>query len=161
MPFTERYKNLKKMFAKKIPGFKLVPEEIVNNEKEIFKYTDDFISKGYEGSVVRNGDFKYDIRGNRICDVLKVKKWFDSEFKIVGADKSARDEVIWILEYFDDKGKKGTFKAVQKDISREERQKLYKERKKYIGHFLATVKYQEIINGKPRFGIVMKTRKDL
>jgi len=163
MPFSKRYENLKKMFAKtkgKLIRFKLVPQEIVHNEKEINERTDHYISKGYEGSVVRNGNFTYDIRGNRICDVLKVKRWHEEEFKIIGADQSKYGEVIWILEYVDNKGKKDKFKAVFADISREERQQYYKDRKKYLNK-LATVKYQEKINNKPRFGVVIKIREDL
>jgi ATP-dependent DNA ligase len=160
LSFEQRYNNLKNIFSKfnnKSSKFKLVPIDIVYNNKDIDTITNLYIKNRYEGSVIRNTHFKYDIKGNRLCDALKLKRFFEEEYKIVDATQGKYNQVIWILEYFDNKNNKNTFKAVHTDISRQKSQEYYKNRHKYIG-LLATVKYQEKINGKPRFGIVIKIR---
>ena len=164
LTYKQRRQNLEKWFSlePKAKHIHLVPQTIVYNHEQIDEVTRKCISEGYEGSVVRNLEFKYDIKGPRICDALKVKTQFDEEFKIVGAEKSKDGEVVWILEYYHD-GKKGTFKAVHagtldKPVSREYRQQLYKNKDKYIG-LLATVRYQDKTKtNKPKFGRVIKIK---
>jgi len=164
LPFETRYNNLIKMFkTAKTKQIVLVPQQQVNSHADITKLSKFYMSKGYEGSVVRNRGFKYNIKGPRICDALKIKESHDEEFKIVDADKSVHDEVIWILEFYDGKGKKGTFRAPHtgtkdKPITRQERQEFYTNRKKYFGK-LGTVRFQEkTVYGKPRHGRVIKIR---
>lgn len=164
LPFETRYNNLIEMFKNvSTTSIVLVPQEQVNNHDEIKKITNRYLKNGYEGSVVRNRDFKYNIKGDRLCDALKIKESHDEEFKIVDADKSVHDEVIWILEMYDNNGNKTTFRAPHtgtkdKPITRGERQQLYKDRKKYFGK-MATVVYQEkTVYGKPRHGRVIKIR---
>lgn len=164
LTYKQRRQNLEKWFSSAQAKYiHLVPQKIVNSHEEIDKMTRQFISEGYEGAVVRNLTFTYDIKGPRICDALKVKTQFDEEFKIVGAEKTKYNEIIWVLEYYHN-GKKGTFKAVHagtldKPVTREYRQQLYKDRNKYMG-WLATVRYQDkTTTGKPKFGRVIKIKQ--
>lgn len=165
LTYKQRRQNLEKWFSlsPQAKNIHLVPQKIVKSHDEIDKMTRQYISDGYEGAVVRNLEFAYDIKGPRICDALKVKTQFDEEFKIVGAEKTKYNEVIWVLEYYH-KDKKGTFKAVHagtldKPVTREYRQKLYKDHKKYLG-WLATVRYQDkTVTGKPKFGRVIKIKQ--
>lgn len=168
LTYNQRRNYLEKWFSLK-PKPKyiyLTPQKIVNNHTEIDEITKQYIKDGYEGSVIRNLNFKYDIKGPRICDALKFKTSFDEEFKIVGAEKDKYGQVIWILEYYDPTGNKGTFKAthagtLDKPVTREHRQQLYKNYKNYIG-WLATVRYQDKTNtGKPKFGRVIKLKEKI
>jgi len=161
LTFEERYKNLSKMFAKATSKtMMLIPQQVVKNDKQVQKIYNMYLRKGYEGAVIRNKHFKYNIKGDRICNALKIKESHEEEFKIIDADKSIYGEVIWILQL---SNKKGTFRAPHtgtqnNPITREERQQLYKDRKKYFGK-MATVAYQEeTIHGKPRHGRVIKIR---
>jgi len=95
---------------------------------------------------------------------LKVIGSFDEEYKIVGATKDKYDQVVWILEYTNPQGKKATFKATHtgtpdNPVTREYRQLLYRDRRKYIGQ-LATVRYRvKTKTGKPKFPRVIKLRE--
>jgi ATP-dependent DNA ligase len=166
LTFAQRRKNLEQWFKNepKPKSIFLVPQQIVNNHQQIDQQTKKYIEEGYEGAVVRNLNFTYDIKGPRICDALKVKTSFDEEYKIIGAEKDKYGQVIWILEYYDPQGKPGTFKSthagtLDKPVTREQRQQLYKDHKKYLG-WLATVRYQDKTNtGKPKFGRVIKIKQ--
>jgi DNA ligase-1 len=125
---------------------------LVQDEKESEKIFNRFISEKYEGAILRNIDGPYlankDKTGAfmRSKDLVKMKKKFTDEFEIVGftegrgKDKSA---IIWIC-----KTKKGVeFNVAPKDMTYEERYKLYSECKKdfssYIGKPL-TVEYEDL-----------------
>jgi len=168
LTFKQRRKNLEKWFSvtPKPKGIYLVPQKIVTSHAQIDEQTKKYITEGYEGSVVRNLNFTYNITGPRICDALKVKTSFDEEFKIIGADKDKYGQVVWILEYFDSKGTRGTFKSthagtLDKPVTREYRQQLYKDHNKYLG-WLATVRYQDKTKtGIPKFGRVIKIKEKM
>jgi len=165
LTYKERRKNLEGYFRRK-PKAKyihLVPETTVYDAEDISVETKKFMDAGYEGAVVRNLDFKYDIKGPRISDAQKITGTFDEEYKIVGAEKDKYGQVVWILEYIDPKGKRGTFKSAHvgtlgNPVTREYRQQLYLDRDKYIGT-LATVRYRiKTKTGKPKFPGVVKIR---
>jgi DNA ligase-1 len=63
----------------------LVPleTEMATCEKDVYDYHDRWVSKGYEGVIVRNvnATYKFD---HRSADLQKYKEFFDSEFKIIG-----------------------------------------------------------------------------
>jgi len=166
LTYKQRRDNLEKWFviSPKPQHIHIVPELVVYNHKQIEQETKKFRDNGYEGAVVRNLDFKYDIKGPRICDALKVTESFDEEYKIVDAIKDKYNQVVWVLEYINPQGKKSTFKAMHAGtldtpVTREYRQQLYKDRKKYIGK-LATVRYRvKTKTGKPKFPRVIKLRE--
>lgn len=164
LTYAERRRNLGEWFEIPTQHIYLVPEVIVYNHNQIDEETKRFMDNGYEGAVVRNLDFKYNIKGPRICDALKVIGSFDEEYKIVGATKDKYDQVVWILEYTNPQGKKATFKATHagtpdNPVTREYRQLLYRDRRKYIGQ-LATVRYRvKTKTGKPKFPRVIKLRE--
>jgi len=94
LTFKQRRKNLEKWFSvtPKPKGIYLVPQKIVTSHAQIDEQTKKYITEGYEGSVVRNLNFTYNITGPRICDALKVKTSFDEEFKILEQIKTSMDK---------------------------------------------------------------------
>jgi DNA ligase-1 len=74
-----------------------VPSFIVNKLDDITKYHEEFVSDGFEGTMVRDmkGPYEY---GKRSKYLQKYKDTFDDEFKIIGYDQGVGDEkgaVIW------------------------------------------------------------------
>ena len=87
----------------------------------------------------------------------KLKKFIDEEFEII--DYTTPDQgkevgcVIWIC-----RTKEGKQFSVRPSGNYQERKKLYREAKKYIGKML-TVRYQELTNGHvPRFPVGVTIR---
>lgn len=107
----------------------------VNNLKEIEDLTDKFIKEGYEGAVARrdSAGYRYSYNHYKSDDIVKIKRTHDEEFKIVGfkEGKKGKDKgaLIWIAE-IDEKNAKiksdREFSAVPKDMTLEERKKLFK-----------------------------------
>lgn len=80
--FSKRYEALKNDF-KLFPGnlFKLVPTYEIKSKEEMLKYHEQFISEGYEGSIIRMDLGGYE--NKRSKQLLKYKDWQDAEWKII------------------------------------------------------------------------------
>jgi DNA ligase-1 len=76
--FKNRYDSIKLPYH---PLVKLVETIEVNSHEEIQPLFDDYITRGFEGAMIRNdGPYKE----GRSFDLLKLKEHFDDEFEIVG-----------------------------------------------------------------------------
>lgn len=146
--FKERYTILKDYFAKnKFKYIKLLETHTVNDKEQLIKYQKKFIKEGYEGIVIRNSDGLYKQK-NRSPDVQKFKNFQDMEFKIVGftegENSTEKGCIIWICQTKDGKEfnvrPKGSF---------EERRKLFKNGKKYIGEMLTVSFFDHTDDGIP------------
>lgn len=69
-------------FYKDHPILKVVETRLVNNHEEVLVAYEDFISRGYEGLIVRNIEGEYE--GKRSYNLQKLKGFQDREFKIIG-----------------------------------------------------------------------------
>ena len=140
---------------------KPVPTIKANSEGEAVELFNKFISDKYEGAILRNIDGAYLADPNktgsfmRSNDLVKMKKKFTDEFETVdftdgkrGKDKGA---VIWICQTSD--GVK--FHVTPKDITYEERYKIYDKCKKDFDNLyknrMLTVEYEDLSkNGVPQ-----------
>lgn len=148
LTFNERYIMLKEYFSKnKFKHIQLLQTHTSNGKEELIKYQQKFIKDGYEGLIIRNFDGLYKIK-NRSADLQKFKDFQDAEFKIIGfteGDNSTEKGcIIWICETKD--GKKFN---VRPKGSFEERRKLYKDGKKYIGEMLTVMYFDHTDDGIP------------
>lgn len=158
-PFSLRLKALKYRFEKGgFPeSFKLVPTYHVKNQEDIEKYHEQFLSEGYEGSILRLDLGNYE--NKRSKQLLKKKDFVDEEFKIVGAEEGegGRAGTIGFFIMKHDKEDK-TFKSNVKgdfDYLKE----VWKDHKKYIGT-MATVKYfNRTPDDIPRFPYIIKLNR--
>lgn len=66
----------------KLKYLKVVETKEAADEDELMDYFESFLQNGYEGSMVRNKEGLY--VGKRSKDLLKIKKFDDAEFNIVG-----------------------------------------------------------------------------
>ena len=117
------------------------------------KYSE-FTDQNYEGIMIRNAEGPYKLK-YRSNDLIKLKPFQDNEYKIVDfKEGTGRDSgcVIWICD--NGKGKKF---SVRPKGTLEERKELFQNGKKYIGKKL-TVRYQELLDECPRFGVGIDIR---
>lgn len=147
--FETRIKNLEQLL-KNTKKVKLVETIIALDDKFLQNYNKDIVKLGYEGTMIRNPTSLYS--HFRTKDLLKYKVFDDSEFQVVNYEKESdtkgdgAEPVVWLVQTTDGK----TFKVPSKG-TREERTKLYKNGKNYLGKML-TVQYFGLTNdGIPRF----------
>jgi DNA ligase-1 len=148
--FDERNNYIKSVFSKYKPkSLVMVPTFTVTDIKEMEHYYKQFLKEGYEGIMIRNIKSVYKMGPTRSNDLQKYKPIKTDEYLITdftegsGTEKGA---VIWIC-----RTKEGNVFNVRPEGTREERQELYKNGKKYIGKLL-TVEFQELTDdGIPRF----------
>ena len=160
-PFHERFSYDKVQSIVKAAGIDgcLVPVEtpIVLSEENLMMFEDRYIKRGYEGSMARNKDSKY-LFGYRSKDLLKVKRFLDNEYKIVGFTHGVSIEsecLIFVCEI-----ENGQTFSVRPIGTHDERKAMYKNGASYVGKLL-TVKYQELSNdGVPRFPVGLHVRED-
>lgn len=113
------------------------------------------IEDGYEGLMARNSGSLYKFK-NRSFDLQKVKRFIDSEFKIIGGkDGSGREAGLVIFRCVTDDGLEFD---VRPRGSQEERAEIFKNLSSYIDKPL-TVRYQEMTDdGRPRFPVGIAVR---
>ena len=83
--YPKRFKRICRLIGKKGKGIiRTVYTDVVNSHAEIAAAHKEQCKRGFEGIMLRVGKCEYKI-GRRSSELLKVKKFFDEEFKIIGA----------------------------------------------------------------------------
>lgn len=128
----------------------VVPTNKANNEAEVMFWHKSFTKDGYEGTMIRNPEMKYEI-GKRSYSLLKLKDFVDAEYRIVDVvDGDGSDVGLAIFELETDSGQRFNCRP---EGSQENRAELYKNRKKLINRYM-TVRYQELSrDGVPIFPV--------
>lgn len=157
--FEDRLKWMKKNI--KGEHLVLVETKLVNDEDELMLAFEAFLAQGYEGIMVRNanGPYKSVSATARSRDLLKLKKFDDTEFEVVGVEEGngkLAGHAIFICRT--DKGVE--FRAKMKgEISA--LKKYWDDPSLAVGKWL-TVKYQGYTKyGKPRFPVAWRFREDV
>lgn len=136
---------------------RLVETHVVNNETEIFIWHEDFIRRGYEGTIVRSGDVGYNI-GHRSNSLLKLKDFQDSEFLIVDVEEgkgSFKGKAIFVCETA-----AGYRFNVTPEGTHEYKAELWDTREQHPGKWL-TVRYQDLSeDGAPQFPVGVVIREE-
>lgn len=154
LDFYERAHILSKLV---VPNkIKIVSTYVCKTQSDIDIQHKCIVSKGYEGTIIRNNKGKYKCKF-RSYDLLKYKDFDDAEFEIVGysseKDTSGNNEdlVVWICKTEND-----VRFNVQSKGTKQERQDIYKDADKYLGKKL-WVKFFGLTNdGVPRFPKTMR-----
>lgn len=125
------------------------------NEKELKSYHQQFISEGFEGSIIRHGNKPYGI--DKRCDsLLKYKDFQDIDAEIIDIEP-ADQRPEWgvpVLKY-----KNSTFRSGVR-MSHEDRKDLLTNKKDYIGK-LGNIRFFEWTDeGNPRFPILIGIHED-
>jgi DNA ligase-1 len=138
-----------------------VDDHLVKNETEMMEHFVSILKFGYEGAILRGSDGTY-LWGYRSAELLKVKKFQDAEFKVIGfRDGKGKDEgcAVFICrnDLTDDKFEtrmKGTLA---------ERQRFFREGDKYVDRKLTVRFFDRTDANIPRFpvGTVFRAPEDL
>lgn len=91
MVFTSRYILADK---KDIDRVVYVDQTLVSNEQELLDMEHNYLLQGYEGVMLKspNGLYKYGRATEKEGTLLKVKRFVDSEFEIVGFEEKMHNE---------------------------------------------------------------------
>lgn len=137
---------------------RIVETVLVNNEAEMWEAFERFRAQGYEGAIVRNAHGTYE--NSRSVHLLKLKKFQDAEFKIVGMAEG-RGKL---------QGHCGSFVCALPDGRTfnakmvgplEALKAAWENQTAWIGKTM-TVKFQDYTSaGVPRFPVAMRLREDL
>lgn len=119
---------------------KSVPTHDAVDEKRLYALRDLFIANGYEGAILRHGPKPYE-SGKRSDSLLKVKKWHDGEFKIVGVQEGTGTHKG--MAVFTCVTPEGHEFGVISPGTHEEKREFWNNRDSYIGKML-TIEYAEM-----------------
>lgn len=93
-PYVERIKDLKNWYTG-LPEFcVLIVPTIINNEAELLAFEEKAIADGHEGIMTRNlkGGYKCGRATFKSQDLIKIKRFVDSEAIILGFEEKLRNE---------------------------------------------------------------------
>lgn len=142
-PYKKRLLDLMNSFDIDFNKLRLVRNQEVNNFDEIHKISNELMSQGKEGVIVKNKDFIW--QGKRTNDQLKVKAELECDLKIVDI-KEGTGKYQGKLGAFICESKDGKLQVnVGSGYSDEFREKYFD--KEMIGKII-TVKYNEVIKDK-------------
>lgn len=156
LTFEERFQIFNRIVAR-ADNFDILPAPTYSvEEHEIAHRHIEFINAKYEGTMIRSKIGKYMIN-KRSADLLKLKDFQDSEYKIVDViDGGGKDagHAIFVCET-----KKGRPFNCRPEGTMESRAEMFKNRKKYIGQWL-TVRYFELTKDEvPQFPVGVCVRE--
>jgi len=156
LPYIKRYQIIEDICRNAPENIKIVNTMRADTETDVMKYHREFVSDGFEGTMVRDPAALYEV-GKRSYSLLKLKDFVDAEYRIVDVvdgDGSDKGLAIFILET--DSGESFNCRP---EGSQENRRELYKSRSKLIGKYL-TVRYFELSkDGIPIFPVGVSIRE--
>lgn len=133
----------------------LVDTILCNNEEELDKEYDAYLSAGYEGQMVRQTSTGYENRRSK--SLLKRKKFFDSEYEIIRFEEGRGNKSGMVGKVFCLHPQRGEFKANIKG-THSWMKELWENKDEYVGK-VATVEFPNLTpDGIPRFGYVTRLR---
>lgn len=151
-PYSQRFID----FSNLIEGLQSViptPTFSARSEKDIVNYHNKFVGLNYEGTMIRNINYPYDIN-KRSDNLLKYKDFIDQEYKIIGYKSGVgKFENVPTFEMVTSESKR--FEAVPIG-TQEQRLEYLKNAKNYLGTY-ATVRFFEYTEDKiPRFPVIVE-----
>lgn len=146
-PYSKRFDKICKIIGHNGQGIvRTTYTDKVYSHSDVAKKLDEQLARGFEGIMLRKPSSKYSI-GRRSSGLLKVKKFIDEEFEIVGAEENkGRHEGQCVFVCKTDEGAKFKVKPMGTD---EQRREYWDNHKGYIGKAL-TVKFFEWTSSKPK-----------
>ena len=155
LPYAMRQQIIVDLMHDAPPNVVMVKTVACTDETAVYKQHTQFVSEGYEGTMIRNPSMVYEI-GKRSYSLLKLKDFVDAEYRIVDViDGAGSDTGLAIFELETDSGARFNCRPEGTQSNRAE---LYINRKELVGKFL-TVRYQELSrDGIPIFPVGVSIR---
>ena len=155
-PIRERHRLLTALIDPEVhTTLEIVPTYIVNNEEEMKAKHIQFISEGYEGTMIRHSDEGYAVN-KRSSQLLKYKDFLDEVYEVIDVvpSESRPDQGVVVCT-----SDKGTFNCGMK-FSHFDRKMILAMKEEYIGQ-MAEVRFFEYTDGGlPRFPVCVGFRLD-
>ena len=151
LTYSVRKEKLEQLMKiKNIYLLNLVDAKLIDEFTNVDNYHNEYVSKGYEGLMVRDKEGIYE-PNKRSKYLQKFKKFMEEEFEIVGFKEGSGDEkgcIIWrcIL-------KDGKEFSVRPKGTRDQRKEYFKNGKKYVGKKLTVIFQEYEDSGIPRFPV--------
>jgi len=137
---------------------RIVETLVVNDEDELMEAFEHFLAEGYEGCMVRNADGLY--VNKRSYDLLKIKEFDDSEYKIIGVKVGTKGSMAGKAVFTCEINEGITFDCKLKGSM--EDLKTYADNPELVIGKILTVKYQGFTKyGIPRFPVGLRFREDI
>lgn len=138
------------------PNIEIVPTYIVNNEAEMKEYHAQFVSQGYEGTMIRHSNEGYAVN-KRSSQLLKYKDFIDEVYTVNEVWPSEARPEQGVVECVTSEGI--TFTCGMK-FSHFDRKMILAMKEEYIGQ-KAEIRFFEYTNGGlPRFPVCVGFRLD-
>lgn len=155
-PFIQRYEKVCELVADN-PNIELVPTHIANNELEVAFFHAQFVSEGYEGTMVRHSEEGYAVN-KRSSQLLKYKDFLDEVYTVNEVWPSEARPEQGVVECVTPQGV--TFTCGMK-FSHAEREEILRNKEEYIGK-KAEIRFFEYTDGGviPRFPVCVGFRLD-
>jgi len=162
--FADRYRQLLatvRMWGNdRFPNLHLARTQEVTSETDAIAFQAKCIENGYEGAMLRHGDYKY-LNGKRCHGLLKMKTFQDAEFEVVGCTEGrGKFAGMAIFRCTTDDGHVFDVTAPG---THEDKKTFWNSRDQYIGKML-TVKFQnysETDTPVPVFPVALRFREDV
>jgi DNA ligase-1 len=160
-PWVERATQLQQLLQQdKSDKIRLVDLKVACSEEDVLTALEEFIQAGYEGAIVRTLEGPY-LLAHRSRDLLKVKKFFDQEYEIVGhyyGTGRAAKAVVWVC-----KQEEGLEFGVVPMGTMEQREEWGANAEKYYGKQLKVKFWNKTEDNKPQFpiGICIRLEEDM
>lgn len=157
LPFIERY-NILSLF--KHENIEVVPTYKVNSQEELDKYHQEFLSLGYEGTMLRWGNEGYKVNG-RSSNLLKYKDFIDITVPVIFVKQSEKnpEQGVVVCELPGFPLEEGVFSCGMK-FSHAEREEILTNKDKYIGQTAEIRFFEYTDSGLPRFPVCVGFRLD-
>lgn len=156
-PFELRHITLLTLLEKMgNPNIEFVPTYLVQNETEMKEYHAQFVSQGYEGTMVRHSEEGYTVN-KRSSQLLKYKDFLDEVYIVNEIWPSESRPEQGVVECVTSKGV--TFTCGMK-FSHADREEILTNKENYIGK-MAEIRFFEYTDGGlPRFPVCVGFRLD-
>lgn len=155
-PFHERIK-IASLIAMTGKNCQVVPTFKVSSKEQVLEYHKMFLMDGYEGTMVRWGNAKYNI-DKRSSNLLKFKDFIDKTYTIVDVVPSDKDPEIGVIHCVD--GNLGRTFGCGMKFSYEERAEILINKDEYIGQIAEIRFFEYTDDGLPRFPVCFGFRLD-
>lgn len=121
--------------------------ELVNNIKDVEDHCIKAIKAGYEGSIIRDYNAIYQF-GKRTNYMLKLKEYFDGEFKILDIKVSDKNQAEYAVLVCQNDIESNIFDCTMQ-MNNERRAEIYNNKHEYIGKKASIKYYGRTVNKKP------------
>ena len=154
-PFSERIEMLHNIVENNYSTVEVVETYLINNEDELKKFHAQFISDGYEGTIIRHSDAGYGIN-KRDSQLLKYKDFIDVAYKVMDIVPSEKNPLQGVVHCISGNG---TFGCGMK-FSHKEREEILANKDHYIGQTAEIRFFEYTDDGVPRFPVCVGFRLD-